>query len=121
MLRIGQQPPRDELFGNNLTDECSGWSGVSRSNDDIELLLQMITKTVEDVGGKVRVFKNLVLYFTRPDHHIGRCRYYLKLNWGIPERLCYYAYRPLMCLSLRRFVAPWLAMWTVGNRQLWVF
>ena len=56
VLRIGQQPPHDELFGGSLTDESSGWSGIPRSNDDIELLLRQITKTVEEVGGKVRFF-----------------------------------------------------------------
>ena len=53
MLRIGQQPPQSELFSGDLTDESSGWSGISRSNDDIEFILQQITKTVEEVGGKV--------------------------------------------------------------------
>lgn len=53
MLRIGQQPPQNELFSGDLTDESSGWSGIYRSNDDIEFFLQKITKTVEEVGGKV--------------------------------------------------------------------
>ena len=53
MIRIGQQPPQNELFSGDLTDDSSGWSGISRSNDDIEFILQQITKTVEEVGGKV--------------------------------------------------------------------
>jgi hypothetical protein len=53
VLRIGQQPPQNELFSGDLTDESSGWSGISRSNDDIEFILQQMTKTVEEVGGKV--------------------------------------------------------------------
>ena len=53
MLRIGQRPPQNELFSGDLTDESPGWSGISRSNDVIEFILQQITKSVEEVGGKV--------------------------------------------------------------------
>lgn len=56
VLRIGQQPPQNELFSGDLTDESSGWSGISRSSDDIEFILQQITKTVEEVGGKVYIY-----------------------------------------------------------------
>ena len=56
MLRIGQQPSQKELFSGDLTDESSGWSGIYRSNDDIEFILQQITRTVEEVGGKVSLF-----------------------------------------------------------------
>jgi hypothetical protein len=56
VLRIGQQPPHDELFAGDLTDECSGWSGISRSKDDIESIRQKIAKAVEEVGGKVQFF-----------------------------------------------------------------
>ena len=56
VLRIGRQPPHDKLFTGALTDECSGWSGIPRSTDDIECIRQQITKTVEEIGGKVRVF-----------------------------------------------------------------
>ena len=60
VLRIGQQPPQNELFSGDLTDDSSGWSGISRSNDDIEFIFQQITKTVEEVGGKVFISRSLL-------------------------------------------------------------
>jgi hypothetical protein len=62
VLRIGQQPSQNELFSGDLTDESAGWSGISRSNDDIEFILQQITKTVEEVGGKVFFISRSLLY-----------------------------------------------------------
>ena len=47
------------MFSGDLTDESSGWSGISRSNDDIESILQQITKSVEEVGGKVQILSLL--------------------------------------------------------------
>jgi hypothetical protein len=51
VLRIGEQPPQDELFSEDLTNKSSG---IPRSSDDIELILQQITKNVEEVGGNVQ-------------------------------------------------------------------
>jgi len=62
VLRIGRQPPHDALFAGDLTDECPGWSGICRSNDDIEVIRQQVTKTVEEVGGKVRFLSRSLLY-----------------------------------------------------------
>ncbi|TFK44701.1 P-loop containing nucleoside triphosphate hydrolase protein [Crucibulum laeve] len=55
VLRIGQQPPQDELFSGDLTDDTNGWSGVPRSVQEIDILRDEITKTVEEVGGKTSV------------------------------------------------------------------
>ncbi|KAF9012322.1 GTP-binding protein 1 [Cyathus striatus] len=53
VFRIGEQPPRNELFSGNLDDETAGWSGDIRSEQEINLIVNEITKAVEEVGGKV--------------------------------------------------------------------
>jgi len=53
VLRIGQQPSHTELFAGDLTDESPGWFATPRSIENIDTLKERITKTVEEVGGKV--------------------------------------------------------------------
>jgi hypothetical protein len=53
VLRIGQQPSHTELFAGDITDESPGWFATPRSITDIDTLREQITKTVEEVGGKV--------------------------------------------------------------------
>lgn len=54
VFRIGQQPPRDNLFAGDLTDETTGWTGVTRTHDVILTLHKHITTLVDEIGGKVR-------------------------------------------------------------------
>jgi hypothetical protein len=54
IIRIGQQPPHTKLFSDELADECEGWSGASRTHDEIDKLRTAIIETVEEIGGKVR-------------------------------------------------------------------
>ncbi|KAF4620322.1 hypothetical protein D9613_000686 [Agrocybe pediades] len=55
VLRIGEKPPREELFSGELTDASPGWTGTARTADEISTLTQDITRTVEEVGGKTSV------------------------------------------------------------------
>ncbi|TEB38306.1 GTP-binding protein 1 [Coprinellus micaceus] len=52
VIRIGERPPREELYSGELTDESAGWKGASRSIEDVQTLVQELTKTVEEVGGR---------------------------------------------------------------------
>jgi hypothetical protein len=53
VLRIGEQPPHVQLFAGDLSDESNGWSGVPRTEGELDILTDAITKPVEEVGGKV--------------------------------------------------------------------
>lgn len=53
MFRIGQRPPRSELFAGDLTDDTSNWNGSARTIEELDLLRERITKAVEEIGGKV--------------------------------------------------------------------
>jgi hypothetical protein len=53
VLRIGEQPPRAQLFAGGLSDDTDGWSGVPRTVQELDLLKDGIIRTVEEVGGKV--------------------------------------------------------------------
>ncbi|KAJ3517199.1 hypothetical protein NLJ89_g646 [Agrocybe chaxingu] len=55
VLRIGQQPPRAELFSGELVEDIVGWTGLERTVKDIETVRERITKSVEEVGGKREV------------------------------------------------------------------
>lgn len=52
VIRIGEQPPQEHLYGGDLTDDTPGWNGTARSLEDVETLVQEVTKTVEEVGGR---------------------------------------------------------------------
>ncbi|EAU91663.2 GTP-binding protein 1 [Coprinopsis cinerea okayama7 len=52
VIRIGQRPPRTELFADELDDSIPGWSGTPRTSEEVEKLIQGLTTTVEEVGGK---------------------------------------------------------------------
>lgn len=52
VFRIGSQPPRTKLYSGEAFDE-EGWTGISRTEQEVDALRQEITVTVEEVGGKV--------------------------------------------------------------------
>jgi hypothetical protein len=52
VFRIGSQPPRAKLHsGEDFDDEV--WTGISRTEQEVDTLRQEIAVTVEEVGGKV--------------------------------------------------------------------
>ncbi|KAJ7072321.1 P-loop containing nucleoside triphosphate hydrolase protein [Mycena amicta] len=56
ILRIGLQPPQAKLFAGELSDDSDGgWTGISRTEAEIEVLKEKIRAVVEDVGGKTSV------------------------------------------------------------------
>ncbi|KAF8210283.1 P-loop containing nucleoside triphosphate hydrolase protein [Mycena galopus ATCC 62051] len=63
VFRIGLQPPHAKLFANELTDDCEGWTGVSRTQQELDVIHKGIQATVEEVGGKTSV-----LFETRTGH-----------------------------------------------------
>ncbi|KAJ7170546.1 GTP-binding protein 1 [Mycena crocata] len=63
VFRIGLQPPHVKLFAGELSDDAEGWTGVSRTEDELDAIQQGITATVEEVGGKTSV-----LFQTRTGH-----------------------------------------------------
>lgn len=56
VFRIGLQPSHARLYAGEVLDGDHGWSGLSRTEQEIDTLQQGIFKTVEEVGGKVRNF-----------------------------------------------------------------
>ncbi|KAH6913816.1 GTP-binding protein 1 [Coprinopsis sp. MPI-PUGE-AT-0042] len=63
VIRIGERPPRNELFTEELNDSIPGWTGTPRTFDEIEKLIQELKTTVEEVGGKA-----LVLFEVKEGH-----------------------------------------------------
>ncbi|KAJ7647327.1 GTP-binding protein 1 [Roridomyces roridus] len=63
VFRIGLQPPHSKLFAGELTDDADGWSGVSRSDGELDAIHQGITAIVEEIGGKTSL-----LFETRTGH-----------------------------------------------------
>jgi hypothetical protein len=53
VFRIGLQPPHAKLFAGELTDDVEGWTGVSRTEQELDVIQKGIQTTVEEVGGKV--------------------------------------------------------------------
>ncbi|KAJ6586932.1 GTP-binding protein 1 [Mycena vulgaris] len=63
VFRIGLQPPHAKLFAGELSDDAEGWTGVARTEQELDVIRQGITTTVEEVGGKTSV-----LFETRTGH-----------------------------------------------------
>ncbi|KAJ7497304.1 GTP-binding protein 1 [Mycena latifolia] len=63
VFRIGLQPPHAKLFAGELSDDVEGWTGVPRTEQELDVIQQGITTTVEEVGGKTSV-----LFQTRTGH-----------------------------------------------------
>lgn len=53
IFRIGSRPPHTELYSGAALEGDEGWTGISRTEEEIDILCQGITATVEEVGGKV--------------------------------------------------------------------
>lgn len=56
LFRVGQQPPRLELYSDDLTDETPSWKGIARTAEDVNILCSRLTTIVEEIGGKVSLF-----------------------------------------------------------------
>ncbi|KAJ3817159.1 GTP-binding protein 1 [Lentinula raphanica] len=53
VFRIGAQPSKAKLFAEELSDDVAeDWTGIERTEDTLDYLLQEITSTVEEIGGK---------------------------------------------------------------------
>ncbi|RDB16788.1 GTP-binding protein 1 [Hypsizygus marmoreus] len=55
VLRIGMQPSQAQLLAGDVSDTGDGWSGIPRTEQDLDMFKERITKTVEEVGGKTSV------------------------------------------------------------------
>lgn len=56
VFRIGAQPSKAKLFAGDLNDDVEAeWTGTRRTEDQLDFLVQEITSTVEEVGGKVKL------------------------------------------------------------------
>ncbi|KAF7376153.1 GTP-binding protein 1 [Mycena sanguinolenta] len=76
VFRIGLRPPHAKLWAGELTDDCEGWTGVSRTEQELDVIHKGIQATVEEVGGKTSV-----LFQTR----IGHARLSLLLRLPPPN------------------------------------
>ena len=52
IFRLGAQPSRAKLFS-EVTDTPDGWTGIPRTEKELDVLQHAITTTVEELGGKV--------------------------------------------------------------------
>ncbi|KAF8629670.1 hypothetical protein AX17_005609 [Amanita inopinata Kibby_2008] len=55
IFRAGHRPPHSQLFANELSDDCDGWTGIQRTDEDIERLRPALIKIVKEIGGKASV------------------------------------------------------------------
>lgn len=64
VFRIGAQPSKAKLFAGDLNDDVEAdWTGMERTEDQLDFLLQEITSTVEEVGGKVNFTDLFNIYY----------------------------------------------------------
>lgn len=53
ILRIGSRPPHASLFAGEYVSGPTGWNGIARTTADLQHLCVEVTRTVEELGGKV--------------------------------------------------------------------
>ncbi|KAG6880330.1 hypothetical protein C0992_011079 [Termitomyces sp. T32_za158] len=63
VLRVGSQPSHTLLFEGNVSDDADGWTGTSRTVEELDILKEQVLKVVEEVGGKTSM-----LFETRIGH-----------------------------------------------------
>ena len=54
IFRLGLQPPRAKLYAGEDFAEDEGWTGISRTELEIDTLRSGVTTVVGEVGGEVR-------------------------------------------------------------------
>lgn len=86
VFRIGQQPSHADLFSGDLNDESSGWTGTSRTVEQIDALREAVSSTVEEVGGKVF---NTSLRSTAYSHFTSH-RCYLRIGLATADHRCFF-------------------------------
>ncbi|KIL66188.1 hypothetical protein M378DRAFT_186026 [Amanita muscaria Koide BX008] len=55
ILRVGHQPPQAQLFANELSNDGDGWSGIQRTDTELDQLRTIIIETVEEIGAKATI------------------------------------------------------------------
>jgi hypothetical protein len=53
VFQLGAQPSRAKLFSDSEATDDPGWTGTSRTVQELDALRNGVTKLVEEVGGKV--------------------------------------------------------------------
>ncbi|KAE9411508.1 P-loop containing nucleoside triphosphate hydrolase protein [Gymnopus androsaceus JB14] len=60
VFRLGAQPSKAKLFAGDLKDDAvDDWTGIERTEDQLDFLLEEITSTVEEVGGKTSLLSEV--------------------------------------------------------------
>ncbi|KAF8135691.1 P-loop containing nucleoside triphosphate hydrolase protein [Boletus edulis] len=55
VFRIGQRPPLDPLFNGERLDSAPGWTGIGRTQEEVDKLATELSKAQDDIGGKASV------------------------------------------------------------------
>ncbi|KAF8558038.1 P-loop containing nucleoside triphosphate hydrolase protein [Imleria badia] len=55
VFRIGHRPPLDPLFNGEQFDSAPGWTGIGRTQDEVDKLATGLSKAQDDIGGKASV------------------------------------------------------------------
>lgn len=59
VFRIGHRPPLDSLFNGEEFDNTPGWTGISRTQEEVDNLATELSKAQDDIGGKVRALSRV--------------------------------------------------------------
>lgn len=121
VFRIGLQPSQAKLFAGELSDDVEGWTGIARTDEELNFLRDEIKATVEEVGGKACNTISLPVCFLM---HISLSRhpYSFKLRQDlILGYLCCYDYLHQALTSPLKFGVQSLEMWIVASLPRWAY
>jgi len=59
VFRIGHRPPLDPLFNGEEIDNAPGWTGINRTQEEVDKLATELSKAQDDIGGKVRALSQV--------------------------------------------------------------
>ncbi|KAH7888560.1 P-loop containing nucleoside triphosphate hydrolase protein [Phlebopus sp. FC_14] len=59
VFRIGSRPLHQTLFAGETLDDVASWTGVARTEQEVDVLVQELGRAQEDIGGKISVLSQV--------------------------------------------------------------
>ncbi|KAG8213710.1 P-loop containing nucleoside triphosphate hydrolase protein, partial [Butyriboletus roseoflavus] len=59
IFRIGQRPPLDPLFSGEQLDSAPGWTGIKKTQEEVDGLAARLSRAQDDIGGKTSVLHRI--------------------------------------------------------------
>ena len=105
VLQMGSRPPHATLFAGESLQGSVGWRGKPRTTSELHQLCEVVTRTVEELGGKVRARVHLWQHVVSDS--AKRCPPCTLIQSTVTELRCCYDYHPQVSPPPPKCGVPW--------------